>query len=137
MSRRTERLQEQIRNDLSDMLQRGVTDPRLSNGALISITSVEVTEDLRYARVHVSILGSDEQVREAFSGIRHATGFLRHELAQRLTLRYVPELSFHLDPSVQRGAARAGAAEADRERVRRIRPPSRRHAGEGVAAARD
>ena len=104
MSRRSERLQDQIRSDLSEMLQREVVDPRLSTGALISITDVELTEDLRYARVYVSILGGDEQVREAFAGIRHAAGYLRRGLAQRMTLRFVPELNFELDASVARGA---------------------------------
>ena len=104
MSRRSERLEEQIRVDVSDMLQRDVTDPRLSSGVLISITDVDVTEDLRYARIYLSLLGSDEQVSEAFKAVRHAVGFLRRGLAQRLTLRYVPELSFHIDPSIARGA---------------------------------
>jgi ribosome-binding factor A len=104
MSRRSERLEDQIREDLSEMLQREVTDPRLSNGAIISITNVALSEDLRYARAYISILGSDEQAREAFKGIRHATGYLRRGLAQRLTLRFVPELSFELDASLTRGA---------------------------------
>lgn len=104
MSRRSERLQDQIRSDISELLQREVVDPRLAHGVMISITAVELTEDLRYARVYVSILGSDEQVRDAFAGIRHATGFLRRGLAQRLTLRFVPELNFQLDPSLVRGA---------------------------------
>jgi ribosome-binding factor A len=104
MSRRSERLEEQIRTDLSDMLQRDITDPRLTGGVLVSITDVDVTEDLRYARVYLSLLGSDEQMSEAFAAVRHATGFLRRGLAQRLTLRYVPELSFHIDPSIARGA---------------------------------
>jgi len=104
MSRRTERLQDQIRADISELLQREATDPRLLNGAMISVTEVELTEDLRHAKIFVSILGSESQVREAFSGVQHAGGFLRHELARRLALRRVPELSFHLDPSVARGA---------------------------------
>ena len=104
MSRRSERLQNQIRSDLSEMLQREVVDPRLSSGVLISITDVELTEDLRYARVFLSILGSDEQVRAAFAGIQHAAGYLRRGLAQRLMMRFVPELNFQLDSSVERGA---------------------------------
>jgi ribosome-binding factor A len=104
MSRRSERLEEQIRSDLSDMLQRDITDPRLTSGVLVSITDVDVTEDLRYARVYLSLLGSDEQVSNAFAGVRSATGFLRRGLAQRLAIRYVPELSFHIDPSIARGA---------------------------------
>jgi ribosome-binding factor A len=104
MSRRSERLQDQIRTDLSDMLQRDITDPRLSGGVLVSITDVELTEDLRYARVYVSILGDEKQARDGFAAIRHAGGFLRRELAHRLSLRHVPELAFLMDPSVQRGA---------------------------------
>lgn len=105
MSRRSERLEDQIRADISDMLQREMTDPRLTTtSVMISIMDVELTEDLRYARVYVSILGSDEQTRDAFAAIRHASGFIRHELAQRLSLRFVPELSFQLDSSVARGA---------------------------------
>ena len=86
------------------MLQREVVDPRLSNGSLISIIEVQLSEDLKFARIFVSIMGSQEQVRDAFNGIRHAAGYLRRELAHRLTLRTVPELSFQLDPSVERGA---------------------------------
>lgn len=104
MSRRSERLEDQIRQDLSEMLQREVTDPRLSNGTIISITAVDLSEDLRHARAYVSILGSDEQARTAFKAIRHATGYLRRGLAQRLTMRFVPELTFVLDPSMARGA---------------------------------
>jgi ribosome-binding factor A len=104
MSRRSERLEAQIREDLSDMLQREVKDPRLENGAIISITDVALTEDLGYARVYVSILGSEEQSKDAFNAIQHAAGYLRRQLAKRLTLRTVPELSFHLDPSMERGA---------------------------------
>ena len=104
MSRRTERLQDQIRSDLSDLLRREVTDPRLASDAIVSITEVELTADLRHARVYISILGTAEQVHESFAAIKHATGFLRHELARRLTLRYVPELTFYLDQSVERGA---------------------------------
>jgi ribosome-binding factor A len=104
MSRRSEKLQDQIRTDLSELLQRDVTDPRLSNGALISITAVEMAEDLRYARVFVSIMGSPEQRKEAFNGIRHAAGYLRRELAHRLSLRVAPEISFELDTSIERGS---------------------------------
>jgi ribosome-binding factor A len=104
MSRRSERLEDQIRADISDLLQREITDPRLTTtSVMVSITDVDLTEDLRYARVYVSILGSDEQTRDAFAAIRHAAGFIRHELAQRLGLRFVPEVSFQLDPSVARG----------------------------------
>jgi ribosome-binding factor A len=89
---------------MSELLHREATDPRLSQGVVISITDVTVSADLRNAHIYVSIMGGDAQVREAMVALRHATGFLRHELASRLTLRYVPEITFHLDESVERGA---------------------------------
>ena len=104
MTRRTERLEDQIRSDLSAMLQREVVDPRLANGAIISITDVELSTDLRNARVFVSIMGSPEQTREAFAAIRHAAGYLRRSLAQLLSIRHTPELTFELDKSLQHGA---------------------------------
>ena len=72
--------------------------------AFVSITEVKTSSDLRYARVFVSILGSQEERQEALTGLRSATKFLRHELAGRLNLRQIPELSFHRDDSIERGA---------------------------------
>ncbi len=104
MSRRAERVSELIRDEISELLRRQTRDPRLSGNSVISITQVELTDDLRFAKVYVSILGaSAEENREAFGSLVHATGFFRHELGQRLSLRYVPEISFKLDTSIQQG----------------------------------
>lgn len=94
MSRRTDRVSDVLRAELSDLLLREVHDPRVK---LASITEVEVTTDLRRAIVKVSVLGDDQQRQEAIEGLRHARGFLRTELSHRLRTRVTPELVFELD----------------------------------------
>ena len=94
MSRRTDRVGDVLRAELSDLLLREVHDPRVK---LASITEVEVTTDLRRAIVKVSVLGDDQQRQEAIEGLRHARGFLRTELSHRLRTRVTPELVFELD----------------------------------------
>jgi ribosome-binding factor A len=87
--------------ELSDLLRTRVKDPRVG---FASITRVEVSGDLRHARVFVSVLGSENEQEDTIRALKHATGFLRHELASRLTLRFMPELVFKLDTSIQEGA---------------------------------
>jgi ribosome-binding factor A len=94
MSRRTDRVSDLLRAELSDLLLREVHDPRVK---LASVTAVEVTTDLRRAVVKISALGDDEQRQGTIEGLRHAKGFLRTELAHRLRLRNTPELIFELD----------------------------------------
>ena len=94
MSRRTDRVSDLLRAELSDLLLREVHDPRVK---LASITEVDVTSDLRRAIVKVSVLGDDKQREETIEGLRHARGFLRTELSHRLRMRATPELVFELD----------------------------------------
>jgi ribosome-binding factor A len=94
MSRRTDRVSDLLRAELSDLLLREVHDPRVK---LASITEVDVTSDLRRAIVKVSVLGDDKQREETIEGLRHARGFLRTELSHRLHTRATPELVFELD----------------------------------------
>jgi ribosome-binding factor A len=94
MSRRTDRVSDLLRAELSDLLLREVHDPRVK---LASITEVDVTSDLRRAIVKVSVLGDDKQREETIEGLRHARGFLRTELSHRLRTRATPELVFELD----------------------------------------
>jgi ribosome-binding factor A len=94
MSRRTDRVSDLLRAELSDLLLRDVHDPRVK---LASVTGVDVTPDLRRAVVKISVLGDDKQRQETIEGLRHARGFLRTELAHRLRLRATPELVFELD----------------------------------------
>jgi ribosome-binding factor A len=94
LSRRTDRVSDLLRAELSDLLLREVHDPRVK---LASVTAVDVTSDLHRAIVKISVLGNDEQRQETIEGLRHARGFLRTELARRLRLRVTPELVFELD----------------------------------------
>jgi len=98
---RQEKLGELIAAELSDLLRTRVKDPRVG---FASITHVEVSGDLRYAKVFVSLMGSPEEREATMQGLKNATGFLRHELATRLVLRYMPEIAFKLDKSIEEGA---------------------------------
>src|SRR5512146_1243180 len=100
-NRRQDQLGQVIAHELSDLMRLRMKDPRIG---FASITGVEVSKDLSHAKVFVSVMGSSEEQRETMRGLRHAAGFLRHELAQRLTVRHVPEISFQLDESIARGA---------------------------------
>jgi ribosome-binding factor A len=94
MSRRTDRLSDLLRAELSELILREIKDPRIK---LVSLTGVEVTSDLRRAVVRVSALGDESQREAAVEALRHARGFLRTELAHRLRTRVTPELVFELD----------------------------------------
>src|SRR5215472_17283603 len=91
---RREKLGELIAAELSELLRTRVIDPRVG---FASITRVEVSGDLRHAKVHVSVMGSPEEQAATMIGLKNATGFLRHELASRLVLHHMPELVFKLD----------------------------------------
>lgn len=98
---RQEKLGELIAAELSDLLRTRVKDPRVG---FASITRVEMSGDLRYAKVFVSVMGDSEEQKETMKGLKNANGFLRHELASRLTLRFMPELVFKLDHSIEEGS---------------------------------
>ncbi|GAC1451109.1 MAG: 30S ribosome-binding factor RbfA [Ktedonobacterales bacterium] len=100
-NRRQDQLGELIAEDLSDLIRTRMKDPRIG---FASVTSVEVSADLRHAKVFISVMGSPEDQRDTLRALEHASGFLRHELAQRLTIRYTPDIAFRLDESIARGA---------------------------------
>lgn len=100
-SNRIGRINEEIQRELSDLL-RGLKDPRVQK-TMISITRVDTTADLRYAKVYVSVYDKDLS-KEVFKGLKSSGGFLRHELADRLSLRYTPELVWEEDNSITYGA---------------------------------
>ena len=101
MTHRIERVNSLIRQELSQLLQRQVKDPRLGN--FIVVTEVSTSHDLRYAKVFVSRIGNEGKKQETLSALASASGFFRRELAKRLKLRYTPELSFQWDDSIERG----------------------------------
>ena len=102
MAHRIERVNNLIRQEISELLQRQVKDPRL--GSFVAVTEVSTSPDLRYAKVFVSCMGSEEERKETLSGLVAAAGFFRNRLAKHLRLRRIPELSFHWDDSIERGA---------------------------------
>lgn len=98
---RTDRLSEEIKRELSDLIRNQIKDPRLPE--FVSITAVRVTKDLRYAKVYISVLGNDEKKTDALAVLKNAAGFIRHEIGQRINIRYIPEFSFILDDSIEKG----------------------------------
>ena len=96
---RTARIAEEIKKVVSTMLISGVKDTRINS--MVSVTDVEVTNDLRYAYVYVSILGGDQD--STLLGLKSAGGYLRRELGKSIKLRYIPEIIFKVDDSLERG----------------------------------
>ena len=101
MAHRIERVNSLIRQEISELLQRQVKDPRLGN--LITVTEVSTSPDLKYAKIFVSRLGSEGNKQETLNALASASGFFRSELFKRLRLRHTPELSFQWDDSIERG----------------------------------
>ena len=101
-SNRISRINEEIQRELSEQF-RLLKDPRVSQTGMVSITRVDTTGDLRYARIYVSALDKSQE-KEVLKGLKSAAGFLRRELGRSLQLRYTPELQFVADDSIQHGA---------------------------------
>lgn len=95
-SRRQDRVGALIQRELSEIIQRSVKDPRV---AFCTVTQAEVSPDLKYVDVKVSVIGDEAQKDKTLAGLKSAAGFLRREIGNRLTLRYSPELRFAIDES--------------------------------------
>ncbi len=98
---RTDRISEEIKKELSDLIRNNIKDPRLPD--FVSVTGVRVTKDLRYAKAYISVLGDDDKKNDALAALKHASGFIRHEIGQRINIRYTPEFTFLLDDSIEKG----------------------------------
>ena len=94
---RIEKIQEFIQQELSKLILNGLKDPRVG---FVTVTAVEMTGDLRAAKVYVSLMGSEEQKKASMEGLQHSIGFLRTEIGRRLKIRHTPELSLHRDNSL-------------------------------------
>jgi ribosome-binding factor A len=101
-TRRIERINHLLRQEIADLLSREVKDAALAS-VLISITEVETSSDLRNARVYFSVYGDEDEVQTAQAHLKRASGFLHRELKARLDLRHIPHLEFILDRSLARG----------------------------------
>ena len=100
-SRRMERLDELIRQEVARLIAEEMKDPRVG---FVTVMSARVSPDLRHAHVHVSVLGEEQEKREALEALQRAGGFLRRRLGELLEVKYLPELHFELDRGVERAA---------------------------------
>ncbi len=98
---RARRVADQIKKEVSQIIREELKDPRVA--AITSVTEVVVTRDLRYARIYISIYGEPEQQQQTYQVLTRAAGFFRSEIGKRIRLRYAPELTFHLDRSLEYG----------------------------------
>lgn len=98
---RTDRISEEMKKEISSIIQNELKDPRLPQ--MISVIAANVTRDLRHAKIYISVLGNDEEKKNAINALKSAAGFIRREVSHRMQLRYTPEMQFELDESIERG----------------------------------
>ena len=114
--KRADRVNALLQRELGTIISEELRDPRI---AFSTVTAVEITDDLRSARVHVSVLGDDEQIASTMTALEEAKAYLRHQLGSRTELRYVPELSFVNDRSAERSARISTLLREAREQEKR------------------
>lgn len=98
---RMTRVNDEITKELANIIRGELKDPRI--GVMTSVLRVETTLDLKYCKIFISVLGNDEEKKEVMKGLKSASGYIRHLLAERINLRITPELMFRLDDSVEYG----------------------------------
>ncbi|MBQ8391963.1 MAG: 30S ribosome-binding factor RbfA [Clostridia bacterium] len=99
--KRTDRINEEVKKELSSII-RDLKDPRIP--MMTSVVNVNVTNDLRYAKAFISVMGTDEEKKDCIKALKAAAGFIRREVGNRINLRCVPEFSFELDTTIEYGA---------------------------------
>ena len=98
---RMTRVNDEITKEIANIIRGELKDPRI--GVMTSVLRVETTQDLKYCKIFISVLGNDEEKKEVMKGLKSASGYIRHLLAERINLRITPELMFRLDDSVEYG----------------------------------
>ncbi len=98
--KRTERLNSLLKEVLSEVIREEVRNPHIST--LVTVTRVEITTDLHYAKVFVSVIGSEQEKQAAIAGLQSAAGFIAVHAAKKVVMRYFPDLTFRLDDSVEK-----------------------------------
>jgi ribosome-binding factor A len=101
VSNRANRVSDLILREIADLLMRKVKDPRVKG---ITLTGALVSKDLRHAKVYFSVMGGEEEIRRAQVGLDSARGFIKREIGLRMDLKYVPEILFKHDPSLEKGS---------------------------------
>ncbi len=100
ISMRASRVAEQMKKEIAAIVEKQVKDPRIG---FITITNVELSNDLRHAKIFISSLGTEEEQNKSMEGLEKAKGFIRREIASRINLRYAPEIIFRIDNSIEHG----------------------------------
>jgi ribosome-binding factor A len=96
--KRSERVADLVRKEISEMLIRSIKDPRIG---FVTITRVTVTDDCRSAKIYYSVVGSPDEREQSLEGLNSAKGYIRRELGHRMKLKYTPEIVFQFDPSIE------------------------------------
>ncbi len=99
-SRRVEKLNKLIKEEVSDIIQKEIKDPRIG---FVTVMRVEVSVDLRQAKVYISVYGGKKDKEKSMKGLESAKGYIQGEIGRRVRLRYTPEISFKLDESLEKG----------------------------------
>lgn len=99
--KRADRVSDQMKQEIADILMRKIKDPRIG---FVTVTDVDLADDLRNATVFVSVYGGDAEKKESLKGLRSASAFIRSEIGKRMRMRHLPELLFRFDATVERGA---------------------------------
>jgi ribosome-binding factor A len=115
MGRRAERLAEEIREQVARMIASDLKDPRLG---FVTVTRVELAHDLGHARVHVGVLGGEQEREKSLAALRQASGFVRRELGRRLRIRHTPEIDFRYDKGLDATDRVARLLEEEKRRAR-------------------
>lgn len=95
------RINSEVQREMSSIIREDLKDPRIH--PMTSVMAVEVTPDLKFAKIYVSVLGNDEEKEKTMEGLKKSASFARHQLAKRMNLRNTPELTFVLDTSIEYG----------------------------------
>lgn len=100
-SKRLGRISEEIKKIISNLIRNQLKDPRIA--PMTSIVDVSVTRDMRYAKVYVSVYGTDKERNNTIAALQKAAGFVRKEVGKKIKLKYIPEIEFHSDSSIENG----------------------------------
>lgn len=117
-SARKARLEHAIREELQDLIQSEVRDPRVRAATLLTVAKVEMNVDLSVAMAYISVVGDDATADGVLEGLKKAAGFLRGPIARRLQIQHAPELRFSLDPSIDMSEKLAAIVREDEEKAR-------------------
>ncbi len=99
---RIDRISSEMQKVISEIIREDIKDPRVP--LMTSVVSANVTRDLKYAKIYVSVLGTEAEKKSAMAALKNSAGFIRHQVADKMELRCTPELTFILDESIERGS---------------------------------